>query len=678
MTQNQLSLETSPYLLQHKDNPVHWHAWNEKTLELAKTLDRPVLLSIGYSSCHWCHVMAHESFEDQQTANLMNQYFLNIKVDREEFPDVDKIYMSALHCLGIQGGWPLTMFLTPDAKPFWGGTYFPPKPAFNRPGFKQVLFSIAQLWKNRRHEIVENSDGLQQIMLNIQDTSGDSSFQLNMSFLQLAARQIIENTDFLYGGLKGAPKFPQTLIYDFLWKMYLKTKTDKYSHAVITTLTNICQGGIYDHLAGGFARYSTDERWLVPHFEKMLYDNALLLKLLNEVSKISSNKLFRQRIEETVHWLFSEMINKNDTFSSSIDADSEGREGKFYVWSKSEIIAILPDNSAKDFCHYYNVTTKGNWEGTNILNRLTSKNPDDKETKSRIDQARKLLLNERNKRIKPATDDKSLVDWNALTVCALIEIAMVQDRHEYYLVAEKCYNQITALHFKDKILYHSYRDGLVRNPASADDYANFINAAITMFEASQQPQYLDDAKSLFTSMLDLFYDEQSGGFYYTSQLSGELIIRTRSASDDVTPNANATMLDNLNRLYFLTGHEKYRSIANKIIHCFSDQLQQNAISHSGFLSGFLQWSNQSCAIIVNPANDKTGRSLISQLFKLPMRPVILMVDANDKFSVDHPANNKPCINNKTTLYICTDNSCSAPVTDFSDIGSLFADNSDIH
>src|SRR5215469_4910453 len=405
MDRNRLGDETSPYLLQHKDNPVHWRAWGEEALADAKAQDKPILLSVGYAACHWCHVMAHESFENPAIAGLMNDLYINIKVDREERPDLDAIYQHALALLGEQGGWPLTMFLSPDGEPFWGGTYFPPEPRWGRPGFAQVLQGIAQTFRAEHDKVEKN-------VLPLRDV------------------------DPLNGGIGTAPKFPQCGIFELLWRGWKRSRQAPFRDAVLRTLTTICQGGIYDHLGGGFARYSVDARWLAPHFEKMLYDNAELIDLLTLVWQEVRDPLYAQRVAETIGWLEREMVTSSGGFASSLDADSEHEEGKFYVWSAAEIDSLLGDDSAV-FKDFYDVSPDGNWEGHNILNRLDHPALADEATETMLARCREKLFAVRIPRVRPGLDDKVLADWNGLMIAALAHAGLVFQRPDWLALAER-------------------------------------------------------------------------------------------------------------------------------------------------------------------------------------------------------------------------------------------------
>ena len=437
--QNRLANETSPYLLQHKNNPVDWWPWGPEALAAAKKTSKPILLSVGYAACHWCHVMAHESFENDATARVMNELFVNIKVDREERPDIDQIYMAALHHLGEHGGWPLTMFLTPAGEPIWGGTYFPNTSRYGKPAFIDVLREIARLFRDEPGKIEQNRAALMEQLATVARRAGTAT--IGRTELDSAARQLGGIIDPVNGGTRGAPKFPQAALFELLWRAGLRTGEARYFAAVDITLDHICEGGIYDHLGGGFSRYSVDERWLVPHFEKMLYDNAQLLELLAIAYQRSGKTLYRRRAEETVAWLKREMTIGEGAFSASLDADSEGEEGKFYVWSYDEVIRRLGIEDGEFFARHYDVTPAGNFEGHNILNRLKPQPRSDAD-EARLDALREKLLAARESRVRPGLDDKVLADWNGLMIAALVNAGLLFDEPSWIDMAGRAFDFI--------------------------------------------------------------------------------------------------------------------------------------------------------------------------------------------------------------------------------------------
>jgi uncharacterized protein len=672
MSTNRLVGEQSPYLLQHKDNPVHWWPWGEEAFTRATAEDKPILLSVGYAACHWCHVMAHESFEDPETAALMNSHFINVKVDREERPDVDKIYMDALHRLGEQGGWPLTMFLKPDGTPFWGGTYFPPTSRYGRPSFRHVLTEIDRIWREERDKVETNGDAILAALRNA-PAQPQQAERISPATLASAARVLIDATDLQYGGLRGAPKFPQTAIYDFLWRHYLQAGHQGSREAVLVTLRNICQGGIYDHLAGGFARYSVDQRWLVPHFEKMLYDNALLVSLLSRVSVLEDNPLFRIRIEETIAWLISDMRTAIGTFAASYDADSEGEEGRYYIWTRQEIDSVLSADKAGFFCEIYDVSAAGNWEGKNILNRLKAQELLSPEAEADLASSRQLLLEARRKRVPPGFDDKSLADWNGLAMASLAEAGMLLDRPAWIETAAEAFSSLLARHRRDSALFHSCRNGELRGGATADGYANLAVAALNLYGATARPNYLSTARELVSAAVANLWDNAEGGFFFAPLQVPELILRPRYAHDDATPNANATMLANFIRLYLLTGEEDFRRRADMLIEAFGSSVAGNPFAHASFLAAIHYQLDPLQAVLIGDPASPGARALRRAVLRLPaVQPVIQYVSPGESLPPHHPAYAKEPKQGLPTLYLCRGTRCAASVTEPADAASAFA------
>src|SRR4051812_43304453 len=503
---NRLAEETSPYLLQHKDNPVDWRPWGNEALAEAKARDKPILLSVGYAACHWCHVMAHESFENPDIAALMNEHFVNIKVDREERPDIDTIYMNALHLMGEHGGWPLTMFLTPDGEPFWGGTYFPPESRWGRPGFPQVLASIGAAYRDKREDVAKNVAALREALQKLGQPERGSGVPLEL--VDRIAERLLREVDPINGGISTAPKFPQCGIFELLWRAWKRTDTPAYRDAVRRTLTTICQGGIYDHLGGGFARYATDARWLVPHFEKMLYDNAELTSLLTLVWQETRDPLYGQRVAETIGWLEREMTHSEGGFFSSLDADSEHEEGKFYVWSEAEIDRVLGPR-ADLFKRFYEVAAGGNWEGHTILNRLHTPSLADSKTEAELAQCRDLLFRARAPRVRPGLDDKVLADWNGLMISGLAEAGLTFERGDWIALGARAFAFVRdRMAAPEDRLWHSWREGQAGHPATVDDYANLCRAALALHEATLEPPYLDQAHA-WVAVLDKHYWDET-------------------------------------------------------------------------------------------------------------------------------------------------------------------------
>jgi uncharacterized protein YyaL (SSP411 family) len=660
MSHNRLSLETSPYLLQHKDNPVHWMGWSEQAIQEAKVRDQPILLSVGYAACHWCHVMAHESFEDPVTAGLMNQNFINIKVDREERPDIDRIYMAALHSLGEQGGWPLTMFLTPDALPFWGGTYFPPETKYGRPSFRHVLTEISRIWQQERNKVTHNAEAISAALQ--QPRYEASPTQLSTTEIFQAADVIINATDPHYGGLKGAPKFPQAPIFTFLWEVYLRSRNEKAQDTVLTTLTQISNGGIYDHLAGGIARYSTDHKWLAPHFEKMLYDNAQHVSLLTRTWLKTESPLYATRIEHTIEFVMREMTGESGCFTSSYDADSEGEEGKYYVWSLAEIEKLLALGELEIFQAAYDVTSTGNWEGHTILNRTHDTTPNTPENEIILASARAKLWAARSKRIPPQHDDKILSDWNGLFISALAEASLVFGNRAWANAATRAFSEGLNLFWKDNRLLHSHRAGSTRHEGTADDYASLIAAALSLHTLTGDATYITKAQELTLALEDNHWDSAEGGFYHASQKHTTLPIKSRTIEDDATPNANSVMIKNYNNLYHLTGNDNYKIKAEKITEVFTSAAKSNPFSAPGLLKSALLLQDTIQLVLTNDANPAKNEMLMLALKYAGLDATIHVTGTNANLPENHPAYGKATNNNRPTLYICRGMTCANPAT----------------
>jgi uncharacterized protein YyaL (SSP411 family) len=658
MDRNRLDEETSPYLLQHKDNPVHWQGWSEAALAAAKAQDKPILLSIGYAACHWCHVMAHESFENPAIAALMNDLYINIKVDREERPDLDAIYMHALALLGEQGGWPLTMFLSPDGEPFWGGTYFPPEPRWGRPGFAQVLQGVAQTYRSERDKVTKNVTILREALVKLgQPEAGDG---FDPALFDRIAERSLQEVDPLNGGIGSAPKFPQCGIFELLWRGWKRTRRPAYRDAVLRTLTTICQGGIYDHLGGGFARYSVDARWLAPHFEKMLYDNAELVDLLTLVWQEVRDPLYAQRIAETIGWLKREMLTPEGGFASSLDADSEHEEGKFYVWSASEIDAVLGADASL-FKEFYGVTPDGNWEGHNILNRLD--HPDLAETEALLTRCREKLFAIRAPRIRPGLDDKVLADWNGLMIAALAQAGLVFERPEWIALAEHAFIFVHQhMIAPDGRLFHSWREGKARHPASVDDYANLCRAALALYEATLDRVYLDRAGEWIAVLDRHYWDPQGAGYFFAADDTPGLIARAKTATDAAVPAGNGTLLGVLTRLAVLTGDEPYRDRADAIIKTFAGEARRNFFPLATLINNAELAQKPVQIVLVGAPTDPALVALRRAVYavSLPTR-VLQIIAPNEPLPASHPAFGKGLVDGKPAAYVCEGPVCSLPI-----------------
>ena len=658
MGQNQLHLETSPYLLQHKDNAVHWQPWGEDALIEAKRESKPILLSVGYAACHWCHVMAHESFENGDIAGLMNEHFVSIKVDREERPDLDMIYQSALAMLGEQGGWPLTMFLTPNGDPFWGGTYFPPEPRYGRPGFADVLRGVSSVFQSEPEKIANSVEALRDGLKRLSESQ--SGEQIERPAMDAVAERLVREVDPFRGGIGGAPKFPQTMLLEQLWRAWKRTRQMPFFYAVELTLGQMSQGGIYDHLGGGYSRYSIDERWLVPHFEKMLYDNALLVELLTLVWQETHNPLYAARVKETVDWVLRDMVMAGGAFASSLDADSEGEEGKYYVWSEAEVDALLGDNAAV-FKEHYDVTPHGNWEGKVILNRLKAVQPADEATEATLEKCRGKMLGVRAMRVPPGKDDKVLADWNGLMISALASASAAFDRGDWLEAAQRAFAFVEESMRDGDRLTHSWSGDRARHPATLDDYANLCRAAVVLFEVSGESRYLERAESWIATVKEHYRDPHGGGYFFAAIDTPHLITRTKTAGDNAVPSGNGTLAGVLARLYHLTGNDIYRTGSEEIIAAFAGELETNPIPMSTLLNSAELLSEALQIVIVGHRGEPATAAMITAVHTASLPNKVLQVIAPEADLPDHhPAYGKGQVSGTTTAYVCQGPVCSAP------------------
>ena len=653
---NRLASATSPYLLQHQHNPVDWWQWGPDALAEAKRSNRPIMLSVGYAACHWCHVMAHESFEDEATARVMNELFVNIKVDREERPDIDQIYMNALHILGEQGGWPMTMFLTPSAEPVWGGTYFPKEAKFGRPAFTDILREVSRMFRDEPDKIEQNRAALLTRLAAKARPAGKVT--IGLKELDAAAKQVGNMFDGINGGLRGAPKFPQPFILEMLWRAGNRSGDVKFFETVAHSLERMCEGGIYDHLGGGFSRYSVDERWLVPHFEKMLYDNALLLELLALAWQRDGTALFRTRASETVAWLKREMTTAEGAFAASLDADSEGEEGKFYVWSKNEIVELIGPEAAEFFARYYDVGDEGNFEGHTILNRLKAP-PRSNTDEERLAALRAILLDARASRVRPGLDDKVLADWNGLMIAALVNAGVAFDEPSWIAMAKRAFEFITAAMTKGDRLGHSWRGGQLLFPGLASDFAAMIRAAIALHEATGDHALLEQAL-IWQRALDAHYtDPDTGGYYWSADDAGDLLMRPHSTADDATPNPNSVAAQNLVRLAVLAGDDKWRDRADRLIESILSASAQSLFGHVALLNA-LDLRLRGAEIVVTGVDSD---ALAQAALRLPfIDRIVLRAPTVNAVPVTHPARDKIASAPEGAAFVCLGERCSLPVT----------------
>ncbi|MBW8049968.1 MAG: thioredoxin domain-containing protein [Cytophagales bacterium] len=658
---NKLIDQTSPYLLQHAYNPVNWYPWGKEALNKAKQEDKPIIVSIGYSACHWCHVMERESFENEEIAQIMNEHFVCIKVDREERPDVDQIYMDAVHSMGQRGGWPLNVFLTSDALPFYGGTYFPPQ------NWSKVLLNIAQMYDKNRDKLVSSAKQITEAL----NSSDIEKYNLIYSDSDYAKEELIsfysifeKGYDKKNGGFKGAPKFPMPNIYLFLLRYYQIIKLQPVLEHVKFTLDKMALGGIYDQVGGGFARYSTDEVWFAPHFEKMLYDNAQLVSLYAEVYNITKTDLYKNVIYETLEFIEREMLDKEGGFYSALDADSEGEEGKYYVWSQSEIEELLKQDATL-FIEYYNVDPKGNWEhDKNILfikeaDTVFAKKHDIKlaELQKKVSDWKKTLLNQRIKRIPPGLDDKILTSWNGLMLKGYIDAYRSFDDEKFLTIALKNAEFLKNKMSKGNKLFHSYKNGKATIDGYLEDYAFVIDAYIALYQATFDETWLKEAKDLADYVIAHFYDEKEGFFFFTADNSEKLIARKKELFDNVIPASNSQMAINLYFLGLLYDNKRYSEVSQKML----AKMKKLITTQPRFLSNWAclytyQLSPTAEIVIIGKDYIDFRKKFDDHYF-----PNMLLMGAKSKSNLPL-FENRTTVDGKTTIYVCYDKTCKLPVT----------------
>ena len=664
---NLLANATSPYLLQHAENPVHWHEWNDAALAKAKAEDKPIFLSIGYAACHWCHVMAHESFEDEATAAIMNEHFINIKVDREERPDIDSIYMKAVIALTQRGGWPMSVFLTPDLKPFYGGTYFPPEPRYQMPSFKQLLTGIAATWRDDRAQIDDVST---QLTRQIQTEAGMTSNKKDITPEQItsARRRLNEIYDWQNGGWGAAPKFPQAMAIEFMLR---NTDAHKGKSAPLHALDAMARGGIYDVVGGGFARYSTDNQWLVPHFEKMTYDGALLARAYLHAWQITGKSHYRQICEETLQFFSREMQDEEGGFYSSLDADSESVEGKFYVWEKAELEEILKDDYAL-FEAAYGISAHGNWEGKTVLQRtgddqaLAARFALDPElVPAKLAACHKKLLVAREKRIRPGTDDKVLTEWNGLLLMAFAEAARVLDSDEYLEMAQKNADFLLTELRPGGQLRRAWRKGQVGSEVFLADYAALILGLLELYQTDFNTRWFIAAQGLANEMIAKFSDPE-GGFFDTTQEAAEnssLPIRPKELQDNAVPSGNSLAAEALLKLDAFTGNADYRKLAEEALGLVSDFVNRYPTAFAQWLSG-ADFANQHIKqiAIVGDLNSEEVQALLKEV-RSQYRPNTVVAAAPFPTPEDAPAllDDRTLKNELPTVYVCEGFACKLPV-----------------
>ncbi len=672
---NRLTEETSPYLLQHAANPVHWYAWRAEALAAAKELDRPILLSIGYSSCHWCHVMAHESFEDDATAHYMNEHFVNIKVDREERPDIDDIYMKAVQGLTGQGGWPLTVFLTPDGKPFFGGTYFPPVARMNMPSFQQVMEAVIDAWRQRRQQVEEQSDKLREFIA--EHTAFDlSPTTLSLTAIREAAEAIQAGFDPIHGGFGAAPKFPQAMALEFLLRRYHRTQDLSLLNAITKSLDSMAFGGIYDQLGGGFHRYSVDAHWLVPHFEKMLYDNALLSRAYLDAFMRTRNPLYERIACETLDYVRREMTDGEGGFYSAQDADSEGEEGKYYVWSPAELDEALEADDARLFSSYYGVTPDGNFEGKNIL--FLSEGAEAGLSEDEIVRVRTVinpqLIAVRGKRVRPETDTKVIAGWNGLMLQSFAQASRQLGRPADRETALASGDFLLSTMVRDGRLAHTYTPGKAAGLGFLEDYGGVAVGLLALYETTFDTKWFASARDLGDTMLQEFYDG-NGVFYDTSTRHEALIVRPRNLFDNAVPAGTSLACDALLRLYALTGEGRYVEPVEAVLRLQAVALTKapSAFGRMLCVADSLLAPVKEVAIVGNPTAQDT-QALLASINEQYAPEVVLGL----RHPEDAAANDVPLlaerhqVDGQATAYVCRQFVCKRPTTDPAELRSQVA------
>jgi uncharacterized protein YyaL (SSP411 family) len=671
---NRLASETSPYLLQHQNNPVDWYPWGPEALERARREDKPIFLSIGYSACHWCHVMEHESFENPDIAKELNAHFVCIKVDREERPDIDQIYMNAVQMMTGRGGWPMSVFLTPDLQPFFGGTYWPPEPRHGMHGFYQVVRAVVDAWQNRRSMAVEQAAELT-THLRLIGNEPASGAGLSRELLERSVDYFQRKFDSRNGGFGGAPKFPHAMDLRLLLRLWRRQPNQVVLDMVTTTLDKMAAGGIYDHLAGGFARYSVDERWLVPHFEKMLYDNALLTRAYLETYLATGKPAYASVVRETCDYVLKYMTDPQGGFHSAEDADSEGVEGKFYVWKPDEIVEALGPEKAERFSYVYDVTPQGNFEHEqSILNLPRSieevcelRGWDGEQLEAELKESRAILLARRDKRVRPGKDDKVLVSWNALMIDALAAAAGALDEPRYLAAATKAADfLLSACRRADGRLLHSWRSGQAKFDAYLDDYAYFGNALVTLYEATFREEYLDHAVALAETLLDHFQDVERGGFYFTADDHEQLIARNKDLHDSSVPSGNSMAATALLRLAKLTGSERFLQAAERTLQAATGVMEKAPAAAGQMLIAldFLLGPTPEI-VVLGDAGDANTEAALKDLRKRFLPNYVLAARAaNGEGSskhLDRLFEGRQPLTPSPTVYVCENYACQAPV-----------------
>lgn len=669
---NRLAQESSPYLLQHAENPVDWYPWGQEAFDKARKEDKPILLSIGYSSCHWCHVMAHESFENPDIAKIMNDNFVNIKVDREERPDIDAIYMEAVQAMTGQAGWPLTVFLTPDGKPFFGGTYFPPEDRVGMPGFKRLLLWLSEVYHTRRQEIEQSASQIAQQLLQI-SRAELKSHDISLETLESACQNLKSSFDHQYGGFGTAPKFPQPMTVEYLLQSFIRAQQKEYLDMVTLTLDRMSLGGIHDHLGGGFHRYSVDRTWLIPHFEKMLYDQALIARAYLHAWQVTHNSWYLKVVNRTLQYVLKDMTSSQGGFYSAQDADSEGEEGKYYLWSLDEIKRVLNEREVELVCEHYGVTASGNFEGKNILH--IAKSIEDlardhnmvlSEVEKIIDEASMKLLHYRDQRTPPAKDTKVVTSWNALMSTTLAEAGFAMNNPEYIAASQRNAQFLLDNLVVDGLLHHTYSDSKPKVPGFLEDYAALSNSLITLYEITSDGKWLESARRFVQDMIDSFWKEEIGTFSDTSIKHSDIFLQPRNLYDNATPSGNSLACMALLRLAVIFNRQDYREIASRVVRGLAPVMSKHPTAFGHMLCVANTLLSPSVEIVILGDKHSVNTEALLEVIRQTYIPNKILISTTEEEASrsDLPLlQGRTLRKNKPTAFVCRNYACSMPVNE---------------
>jgi uncharacterized protein YyaL (SSP411 family) len=667
---NRLARETSPYLLQHAENPVDWYPWGEEAFARARAENKPILLSVGYSACHWCHVMERESFEDPEIARLMNALFVNIKVDREERPDVDDVYMKAVQMLTGRGGWPMTVFLTPEGKPFYGGTYYPPVDRHGMPGFPRILEAVARAYRERPADVARSVDQILSALARLEEARPIAG-PLDAALPRGAAEALLPHLDGDHGGLGGAPKFPHPAVFQLFLRQHRATRDPRFLDAVLLTCDRMAKGGIYDQVGGGFHRYSVDARWLVPHFEKMLYDNAQIPRLYLEAWQVTGAPALRRVVEETLDYVLREMQHPDGGFYSATDADSEGEEGRYFVWTRAEVARLVDAEDVDLVCRYWDVSEEGNFEGRNILHvslpleqlaQLFRRAPED--AAAAVDRARARLLAARSARVPPLRDEKVLTGWNGLMIGTLAEAGRVLRAPRFVAAAVRAAEFVWTHLRADGRLLHLWAGGRAKGGAYLDDHAFLASALVDLYEATGARLHLERARELAAALEARFHDPAGGGYFFTAHDEEQLIARGKSGADGALPAGASVAAHTLLRLHHLTGEPAHRERADEVLRLYHDEAGRNPFAYAAYLQALeLALEGPTEVVVVGRPGAPEADALWDAVAGVYLPHRVLVAAAPGEPDALAPARERPAVDGRPTAYVCRRFTCSPPVTE---------------